>query len=59
MPVIILLIIAVIYGVAHVTENYPKNDKAFTYDELRAMNRESVGKSRKECEEIVKRYSKK
>ena len=35
-----------------------RNHHVFTGEELDAMNREMVGKSTKECRQIVKKYSK-
>lgn len=35
-----------------------KSKHIFTGEELDAMNREMVGKSRKECQQILKKYSK-
>lgn len=34
------------------------NHHVFTSSELDAMNREMVGKSQKECKQIIKKYSK-
>lgn len=34
------------------------NHHVFTSAELDAMNREMVGKSKKECQQIIKKYSK-
>lgn len=34
------------------------NHHVFTREELDAMNREMVGKSTKECQKILKKYSK-
>jgi len=35
------------------------NHHAFTSEEIDAMNREMVGKSQRECKNIVKKYSNK
>lgn len=35
-----------------------RNHHVFTGEELDAMNREMVGKSTKECQQILKKYSK-
>ena len=35
-----------------------KTCKAFTTEELEQMNREMIGKSQKECQEIIKKYNK-
>lgn len=35
-----------------------RNHHVFTGEELDAMNREMVGKSKKECQQILKKYSK-
>lgn len=34
------------------------NQHAFTSEELEAMTNEMIGKSQKECREIIKKYSK-
>ena len=35
-----------------------KTCKAFTTEELEQMNREMIGKSQKECQEIIKKHNK-
>lgn len=35
-----------------------KNRHVFTHEELKAMNMEMLGKSKKECQRIIDKYSK-
>ena len=41
-----------------VYNDYTRNTHVFTDTELDRMNYEMVGKSKKECRQIIKRYSK-
>ena len=58
MPIIVLIAVLAIYGAANIHDTSAKNKKAFTEKELDRMLNEMIGKSKKECRKIIKRYRK-
>lgn len=58
MPLLILIAIgAFLIGKAFY-DSCTRNNYVFTTDELNAMNKEMVGKSQRECCQIIKNHSK-
>ena len=58
MPILIILGILIIWAIIWIKDKLTPPCRAFTPEEIRQMNREMVGKSKKECQQIVKKYSK-
>ena len=58
MPILIILGILIIWAIIWFKDKLTPPCRAFTPEETRQMNREMVGKSKKECQQIVKKYSK-
>lgn len=56
MPIIILLGIGVFWAVCKIHEICTTNYHAYTEEELDAMGKDMLGKSTKECQEILKKY---
>lgn len=57
MPLLILIAIGAILIGKSFYDGCTKNHHVFTGEELDTMNREMVGKSQKECRQIIKKYS--
>lgn len=57
MPLLILIAIGAILIGKSFYDSCTKNHHVFTGEELDATNREMVGKSQKECRQIIKKYS--
>lgn len=58
MPLLILIAIGVILIGKSFYDSCTKNNHVFTAEELNAMNNQMVGKSQKECRQIIKNHSK-
>lgn len=58
MPVLILLGFLVVWIVVSLYKNCGKNTRPYSHDELEQMLDQMVGKSEKECKEILNRYRK-
>lgn len=58
MQLLILIAIVVIVIGKRIYDGCTKNHHVFTGEEISAMNREMVGKSKAECRQIIKKYSK-
>ena len=54
----LLACLGIIVILKYLYDNCTKSHHIFTSDELDAMNMEMVGKSTKECRQILKKYSK-
>ena len=54
--IFLVLILVFIFGKT-IYDECTKNRKAFTAEGLEQMNREMIGKSQKECQQILKKYS--
>lgn len=57
MPILILLGIAGIYGVMCFKESTEKPAPPMSRDKLDRMTSEMIGKSKKECRKILKKYN--
>lgn len=58
MQLLILIAIGAILIGKSICDSCMRNNHVFTGEELNAMNNEMVGRSQKECRQIIKRYSK-
>lgn len=58
MPLLILIAIGAILIGKSFYDSCTRNNHAFTTEELNAMNKEMVGRSQKECRQIIKNHSK-
>ena len=58
MPIIILVAALAVYGAANVHDTTTKNKKPFTSNELDDMLGQMIGKSKKECRKILRKYRK-
>ena len=58
MLLLILFVIGAILIGKSFYDSCTKNHHVFTGEELNAMNREMVGRSKAECRQIIRKYSK-
>ena len=58
MPLLILIAIGAFLIGKSFYDSRTRNNHVFTADELNAMNKEMVGKSQRDCRQIIKNHSK-
>lgn len=56
MPLLIVLGILSVYGIASIAETPQKTNKTYTPNDTERMMCEMIGKSKSECKQIAKRY---
>lgn len=58
MVFVIFVLFMIVWAILCIAKEIGYNDEVFTDEELRQMNIEMIGKSQKECREIIKKYRK-
>lgn len=58
MPIIFLVAALAVYGAANVHDTTTKDKQPFTSNELDDMLGEMIGKSKRECRKILRKYRK-
>lgn len=56
MPLLIVLGILSVYGIASIAETPQKSNRTYTSNDTERMMCEMIGKSKSECKQIAKRY---
>lgn len=56
MPILILLGIAAIYGATSIHNNINKSSSTYDHSKLERMSNEMIGKSKRECRKILRKY---
>ncbi len=56
MPILILLGFATIYGIARIHNNVNKSSATYDHNQMDRMLNEMIGKSKRECRKILRKY---
>lgn len=57
MELLLLIVFGLFMAGKWIYDKRTTNRHVFTHEEIDAMNREMIGKSTKECQQILKKYS--